>query len=125
MAAPDTYSVSPRSVVGKNVARLRREGVLPANIYGRGIESVAVELPARQAREMLIAHGTDTLIQLNVEGESKARPVVVPGQRPAAGVPAVMLAMYHGHPAIAELLAQHGATLDIYAAAASRTCIHG
>jgi len=77
MAGPDTYPVSPRSVVGKNVARLRREGMLPANIYGRGIESVAVELPSRQARDMLIAHGTDTLIQLEVEGESKARPVVV------------------------------------------------
>jgi len=77
MAAPDTYSVSPRSVVGKNVARLRREGVLPANIYGRGIESVAVEMPWRQARDMLIAHGTDSLIQLSVEGEPATRPVVV------------------------------------------------
>jgi large subunit ribosomal protein L25 len=77
MAAPDTYSVSPRSVTGKRVAGLRRAGLLPANIYGRGIESVAVEMPSRAARDMLIAHGTDTLIQLNVEGESATRPVVV------------------------------------------------
>jgi large subunit ribosomal protein L25 len=64
-------------VVGKRVARLRRDGTLPANIYGRGLESIAVELPARQAREMLIAHGRDTLIELQVAGESKPRPVVV------------------------------------------------
>ena len=77
MAGTTTYPVSMRSIVGKRVSRLRNEGMLPANIYGRGLESVAVELPARQARDMLIAHGRDTLIELDVAGESKPRPVVV------------------------------------------------
>ena len=74
---PDTYAVERREVLGKRVARLRRDGVMPANIFGRGVDSLAVQLPARAAREMLIAHGTDSLIQLSVAGESAPRPVVV------------------------------------------------
>lgn len=73
----DTYAVAPRTVVGKRVAALRREGMLPANIFGRHLESVAVQIPARTARELLVAHGTDTLVQLQVEGEGSPRPVVV------------------------------------------------
>lgn len=73
----DTYQLTPREVIGKKVKRLRREGTLPANIYGRGLESVAVQIPIREARQMLIAHGTNTLISVEVEGEKQARPVMV------------------------------------------------
>ena len=75
--AVETYAVAPRTVLGKKVKRLRRDGVLPANIYGRGIDSVAVELPTRDASELLTAHGTNTLIQVQVSGEHDARPVMV------------------------------------------------
>ncbi len=74
---PDTYAVERREVLGKRVARLRKAGMMPANIFGRGVESLAVQLPARAARDMLLAHGTDSLIQLEVAGESAPRPVVV------------------------------------------------
>jgi len=77
MADTDTYVVAPRAIVGKRVATLRREGVLPANIFGRGLESVAVQMPYRTARELLIAHGKDNLVQLQIEGEAAPRPVVV------------------------------------------------
>lgn len=73
----DTYELTPRAVLGKKVKRLRREGTLPANIYGRGLESVAVQISLRTAREMLTAHGTNTLISVEVEGEKEARPVMV------------------------------------------------
>jgi large subunit ribosomal protein L25 len=74
---PDTYQVQPRSVVGKAVRRLRGEGVLPASIYGRGLESVAVQLPYVVARDLMNSHGYNSLINVQVEGEAKARPVVV------------------------------------------------
>lgn len=77
MADLDTYSIAPRTVLGKRVATLRREGILPANIFGRNQASVAVQLPARTARELLIAHGRDNLLQVQVEGEPAPRPVVV------------------------------------------------
>ncbi len=74
---PDAYQVQPRTVVGKAVAKLRREGTLPASIYGRGLESVAVQLPYVVARDLMNAHGYNSLINVQVEGESKPRPVVV------------------------------------------------
>lgn len=74
---PDAYQVQPRTVVGKAVARLRREGTLPASIYGRGLESVAVQLPYVQARDLMNSHGYNSLINVQVEGESAPRPVVV------------------------------------------------
>ena len=74
---PDRYPVQPRSVTGKNVSRLRREGILPANIYGRGLPSVAVQMPYTQARDLMNAHGRNTLIEIQVAGEATPRPVVV------------------------------------------------
>ena len=74
---PDTYAAEPRTVLGKNVARLRRQGVLPANVYGRGLESRAVQLPLRDARSLLTDHGVNTLIQLQVAGEAAPRSVVL------------------------------------------------
>ncbi len=73
----DTYQVQRRSVLGKRVATLRREGVLPANIYGRAQESMAVQLSYVDARNLLNAHGLNTLVNIHVEGEGEARPVVI------------------------------------------------
>ena len=73
----DAYQVQPRTVVGKTVAKLRREGTLPASIYGRGLESVAVQLPYVVARDLMNSHGYNSLITVQVDGESKPRPVVV------------------------------------------------
>ncbi len=83
----ETYEVDQRAVLGKKVKRLRRDGVLPANIYGRGIPSVAVQMPLRAAREMLTAHGTNTLIRVQVAGEAESRPVTVRAvkRHPASG----------------------------------------
>ena len=73
----DSYAVQPRAVLGKRVRALRRDGVIPGNIYGRGLESVAVQMAFRDARTLLVEHGTNTLVELQVDGESKPRPVVV------------------------------------------------
>lgn len=74
---PDTYAAEPRTLLGKSVSRLRRDGVLPANIYGRGVTSTAVQLAARDVRTLLQAHGLNTLVNLQVSGEGQPRSVVV------------------------------------------------
>ncbi|RLT26888.1 MAG: 50S ribosomal protein L25 [Chloroflexi bacterium] len=74
---PDTYAAEPRTTLGKSVARLRRNGVVPANIYGRDIESTAVQIVTRDAAALLRTHGLNTLVNLEVAGESAPRSVVV------------------------------------------------
>ncbi len=74
---PDSYAVEPRTVLGKKVKQLRRQGTLPANVFGRGLESTAVQMNTVEARKMLNAHGRNVLIEITIAGEDAARSVVV------------------------------------------------
>jgi large subunit ribosomal protein L25 len=58
-----------RTVIGKQVNALRREGKLPAVIYGHGIEPTAITLDAREANRVLASVGASTLITIDLEGE--------------------------------------------------------
>ena len=59
-----------RDVFGKHVRRLRRQGVIPANIYGHG-QSRAIQAQAR-AFEHLLAHGGRTsVINIAFDGRSE------------------------------------------------------
>jgi len=58
-----------REVIGKQVKALRREGKLPAVIYGHGIEPTAITLDALQTNKVLSSVGTSTLITIDLEGE--------------------------------------------------------
>jgi len=63
-------SAEPRGVFGKHVRRLRRQGIVPANIYGHG-ESRAIQAPAR-ALEHLVSHGGRTgVVSIAFDGRSE------------------------------------------------------
>jgi len=68
-------TVTPRSVLGKKVKTLRRQGITPANIYGHGIPSQAVQVPTPDLTRTIRVAGRNTMLQLHVEGERKRRPV--------------------------------------------------
>src|SRR3990172_2863685 len=70
-------SVEPRQVAGKKVKQLRRAGVLPANIYGHGLSSVAVQVSMEELEKTLRAAAANEVIDVKVAGERGARPVVV------------------------------------------------
>ncbi len=58
-----------RTVVGKQVRALRRQGLLPAILYGAGIEPIPLELDARETAKALSGISGGTLIDLKVNGE--------------------------------------------------------
>jgi large subunit ribosomal protein L25 len=69
-AHPLELSAEPRGVFGKHVRRLRRQGIVPANIYGHG-DSRAIQAPAR-ALEHLVAHGGRTgVVTIALNGRSE------------------------------------------------------
>jgi len=70
-------AVAPREVLGKKVAQLRRTGVLPGNIFGRGLESVAVQVDAEELVTTLRSMTANEVFDLKVAGERAARPVVL------------------------------------------------
>jgi large subunit ribosomal protein L25 len=72
-AMPDiTLVTEPRPQLGSRPSgRIRREGKVPAVVYGLGTETVAITVPARQLNHILAGEaGANTLITLDVEGES-------------------------------------------------------
>lgn len=66
-----------RTVLGKKVRHLRRDGILPANIYGHQLESVAVQVDAREMEKALKAHGATTLYRLVIAPEGEEETVIV------------------------------------------------
>ncbi|MBK7124801.1 MAG: 50S ribosomal protein L25 [Dehalococcoidia bacterium] len=79
MAERVVIQAAPRTVLGKKVAQLRRNGRLPANVYGRGIDSQAVDIDAREFARTIKSAGLRAMIQLSVEGESSPRYVILRG----------------------------------------------
>lgn len=76
MANP-SLKVEERVVLGKKVARLRRQGLTPANIYGHGIDSKAVQVPTPELRRLLKETSRNAIIELSVGGEPASRPVMI------------------------------------------------
>ena len=58
-----------RSVLGKQVKAIRREGKLPAVIYGHHIDPISIELDMRDASRSLTGLAPSTLVTVEVEGE--------------------------------------------------------
>jgi large subunit ribosomal protein L25 len=60
---------SRRSVLGKKVKVLRREGQVPANVYGRKLDSLAVQLNNREIEHLLATHSRSQVVAVVVDGE--------------------------------------------------------
>jgi large subunit ribosomal protein L25 len=65
-----------RTVTGKKVAYMRRDGRLPAVVYGRGLESDSVSVDTHEFEVLRRKAGPNTLIDLSVDGGATA-PVLV------------------------------------------------
>jgi large subunit ribosomal protein L25 len=66
---------SKREVVGKKVRFIRRKGATPANMYGHGLESMALAVDSKKLKQTLARAGKTDLISLNVS--DSAGPVMV------------------------------------------------
>jgi len=64
-----------RDVFGRKVKRLRKEGVTPANVFGKKIKSFAIQLKEDEFKKVYKEAGETGLIQLELE--SKKHPVLV------------------------------------------------
>jgi len=62
-------AVEKRKVVGKKVKKLRKEGILPANIYGKDIKSLSVQVPYKDFEKVYKEAGVTGIIDVEVGGE--------------------------------------------------------
>jgi large subunit ribosomal protein L25 len=70
MSIETRLKATPRTVIGKQVNVLRREGVLPAIVYGRHIDPLPISLDLRDATLTLRGLPSSALIQLDVESDT-------------------------------------------------------
>ena len=75
--ARQRLSAQPRAVLGKKVKKLRREGLVPAVLYGPAVKTPRpLELSARDAERTYAYAGTSTLLDLVVDG-GRPQPVLI------------------------------------------------
>jgi large subunit ribosomal protein L25 len=71
--------VDPRSVTGKKVKSLRKVGKVPAHLYGRETESLALQAERHSIVGLLRSAGANAVIDLQINGEQQPRSVVLRG----------------------------------------------
>lgn len=58
-----------RTVFGKATADLRQQGLIPAELYGRGVENIHLALPQSAFGKLFREAGSSTVIALTVDGQ--------------------------------------------------------
>jgi len=72
MSDDNRLVASVRSEFGKGAARrARRDGQVPAVLYGHGTDPQHLNLPAREFAAVLRAHGTNVVINLDIDGKDQ------------------------------------------------------
>src|SRR3990167_1413906 len=59
-----------REVIGGGLNALRKSGYIPAVLYGKGQESIPLQIPVKDFRKAFESAGESTLIFINVDGKS-------------------------------------------------------
>jgi large subunit ribosomal protein L25 len=63
------FEAKHREVVGKKVRALRRDGLLPAVVYGHNIEPISISLDYQEAINILDSISPSALVVLNIDGD--------------------------------------------------------
>ena len=69
--------IDSREVLGKKVKQLRRQGITPVHVIGRGIESRSLQCDTQELRQVLQTAGRTHLANLKIGKERKVHPALV------------------------------------------------
>ena len=68
-------AVEKRKIVGKKIKKIRKEGLLPANIYGKGVKSQSLQVPYKEFEKVYKEAGETGIVDVTFDGE--VRPSLV------------------------------------------------
>ncbi|MFH1535576.1 MAG: 50S ribosomal protein L25, partial [Patescibacteria group bacterium] len=71
-----SLNAEERQILGKKVKKLRKEGILPGHVFGKGLESEAVSVKEDEFLKIFRQAGETGLIDLKI-GAEKIRPVLI------------------------------------------------
>lgn len=72
-----TLSLEQRKILGKKVKTLRKQGIIPANIFGNKIKSTAVQVKSTVFRPIYAQAGETQIVYVQVGSEKEERPVLL------------------------------------------------
>jgi len=72
-----TLAVEPRTITGKKVKQLRKQGVIPANIFGGKIKSAAIQVKKTVFAPIWQHAGETQIVYLQLGDEKEARPTLI------------------------------------------------
>lgn len=67
-----SVKLSARTVIGKKVNRLRRQGIVPVHVYGTNAEPVSAQVEDRILMRLLPAVGSNVPVSVEIEGQDGA-----------------------------------------------------
>lgn len=70
-------TVERRTVMGKQVKHLRREGKMPANLYGQNQESIPLTVDTHELETVFKHHGPSTLYRLRIRPDGTEQAALV------------------------------------------------
>jgi large subunit ribosomal protein L25 len=68
-------SVQKRDTLGRGVRSLRAQGLVPAELYGRGLENLHVSIPKKEFKKVFKEAGENTVVTVVLDG--KKHPVLI------------------------------------------------
>lgn len=77
MAKRKQLKAQKRDILGRKAKKLRKEGILPANIYGAKVKSQAVQVDQKEFEKILSKTGETEILDLQVDKEKAPRPVLI------------------------------------------------
>lgn len=72
-----TLKAKIRKEIGRKTKTIKNAGKIPAVVYGPGVKNVSLEVEYETFKKIFSQTGESSLVSLEVEGESKPRPVLI------------------------------------------------
>jgi large subunit ribosomal protein L25 len=66
-----------RTIIGSKVKNLRKEGLIPANVYGKKTKSISVTLKKDEFKKVFNQAGETGVVQLSIADEKEQRPILI------------------------------------------------
>lgn len=77
MATRPAFNAKIRTLTGRKVNGLRRQGLIPAHVFGKKTKSQSIQINVKDFAVLYAKVGETSLVDLHVESEKTARPVLV------------------------------------------------
>jgi len=69
--------VTKRTLFGRKIKKLRKEGIIPANIFGKKTKSLAVQLPFNNFLKLFEKAGETSIVYLELDKQKEQKPCLI------------------------------------------------